>query len=849
MSFLISRSSPRALILCAAIFVLSATLLNAGVIRGTVTDASGATVTGATIVLMNGVSYVNKTVSTADGSYQFVTGQSGRFSLIITAQSFRQLEVPAFYAGAGDSVERNLVLEPEWVHQSIVVSATGTPLPQQQTSFETDLFSTLDLARREDFVSVLRMEPGAVVVQAGQRGAQTSLFLRGGDSNAARILFDGATVDEIGGLFDLGSLSTTGVQSAEVYRGPNSSLYGSDAASGVVNFTTNRGVSSSPVVTFNGDLGNFHTARNQLELAGSRKQLDYYGGYSWLQSENSIPMDRYHLGTAAGNFGWQQSANLQIRGALRYGVSAVGVPNAWDFYRIADDRKQSDQNLYMSGSVDYQFTPDFHNQVRYGGARKREQSMQWYAAGICIPAGSCDEPEGTAGAGNWYGEDVTIRGANGAQVVGQAILDYSTANYSVYPNRLDLVTNRDQILYEGDFHFTPHLTALVGFHYENERGAEREPVYFLNDVVQRDNYDYLAEVHGDFKGRLFYTLGGSLEHYQIIGTQTSPRAGLSFYVVKPRRGFFNGTRLNGNFSDAVREPTLADQSGSLYSFLQAQPGGPATIQQLHIPQLEAPTARTWEGGLEQGLLGEHIVFHLNLFHNEFGRQIENVGVGLIPELLPGLTTAQQQALEAFLNNNGAYSLDVNSEAFRAMGIESTVEAGLGRSIFLKGGYTYLDTVVQRSFSSDNQALLGGYAPTYEGVPIGIYSPLVGARPFRRPPHTGFVTGSYAGKKWTVSSTAAFSSRSDDSTFLGYMDINQGNSLLLPNRNLDYGFAKIDFGGSFQLFSRLAIYGQAENLTSNQHIAPIGYPSLPFNFRMGLRIWVGKKTAEANSNPN
>ena len=849
MSFHISRSSPRALILCAAIFVLSATLLNAGVIRGTVTDASGATVTGATIVLMNGVSYVNKTVSTADGSYQFVTGQSGRFSLIITAQSFRQLEVPAFYAGAGDSVERNLVLEPEWVHQSIVVSATGTPLPQKQTSFETDLFSTLDLARREDFVSVLRMEPGAVVVQAGQRGAQTSLFLRGGDSNAARILFDGATVDEIGGLFDFGSLSTTGVQSAEVYRGPNSSLYGSDAASGVVNFTTNRGVSSSPVVTFSGDLGNFHTARNQLELAGSRKQLDYYGGYSWLQSENSIPMDRYHLGTAAGNFGWQQSANLQIRGALRYGVSAVGVPNAWDFYRIADDRKQSDQNLYMSGSIDYQFTPDFHNQVRYGGARKREQSMQWYGAGICIPAGSCDEPEGTAGAGNWYGEDVTIRGANGAQVVGQAILDYSTANYSVYPNRLDLVTNRDQILYEGDFHFTPHLTALVGFHYENERGAEREPVYFLNDVVQRDNYDYLAEVHGDFKGRLFYTLGGSLEHYQIIGTQTSPRAGLSFYVVKPRRGFFNGTRLNGNFSDAVREPTLADQSGSLYSFLQAQPGGPATIQQLHIPQLEAPTARTWEGGLEQGLLGEHIVFHLNLFHNEFGRQIENVGVGLIPELLPGLTTAQQQALEAFLNNNGAYSLDVNSEAFRAMGIESTVEAGLGRSIFLKGGYTYLDTVVQRSFSSDNQALLGGYAPTYEGVPIGIYSPLVGARPFRRPPHTGFVTGSYAGKKWTVSSTAAFSSRSDDSTFLGYMDINQGNSLLLPNRNLDYGFAKIDFGGSFQLFSRLAIYGQAENLTSNQHIAPIGYPSLPFNFRMGLRIWVGKKTAEANSNPN
>ena len=178
-----------------------------------------------------------------------------------------------------------------------------------------------------------------------------------------------------------------------------------------------------------------------------------------------------------------------------------------------------------------------------------------------------------------------------------------------------------------------------------------------------------------------------------------------------------------------------------------------------------------------------------------------------------------------------------------MGIESTLESGIGRSIFLRGGYTYLDSVVQHSFSSDNEALLGGYAPTYAGVPIGIYSPLVGARPFRRPPHSGFVTASFVRNKLVLSSTAAFSSRSDDSTYLGYMDINQGNSLLLPNRNLDSAFAKIDFGGSFQLFSRIAIYGQAENLTSDQHIAPIGYPSLPFNFRLGLRVRVGKGSGD------
>ncbi len=822
--------------LCLLIFLPVA---YAGVIRGTVTDTTGHTVTGATVVLMNGASFVNKTVSTADGSYQFVTGKSGRFRLIITAQSFRQLEVPAFYAGSGDSVERNLVMEPEWVRQSIVVSATGTPIPQEQTSSATDVFSTLDLARRDDIVSVLRLEPGAIVVQAGQRGAQTSLFLRGGDSDAAKILYDGATISEVGGVVDFGQLSTTGLESSEVYRGPNGSLYGSDAASGVVNFFSPRGTSTSPILTFNGDLGNFHTARNQLELAGSHNRFDYYGGYSWLQTENDLPMDRYHLGTAAGNFGWSPTSSLQFRGSAHYGVGATGVPNAWNFYGIADDRKQSDQNLYISGSVDYQFSPDFHNRASYGGVRKREQSEQWYPAGICEPAGTCDGAVGSYPAGNWYGNDVTIRGANGAQVVGQAILNYSAANYSVYPNRLDLVTNRDQINYEGDYNFTPHITGLIGFHYENERGAEREPVYFLDDQANRTNYDYLAEVHGDFKNRFFYTLGGSLGRYSLIGTQTSPRFGVSYYALRPRHGIFSGTRLSFSFADAIREPTLADQSGSLYSFLLSEPGGADTIAQLNIPKLGAPTSRTWEGGVEQAFASERIVLHVNFFHNQFGRQIESVGVGLIPELLPNLTAAEQQQLEAFLNNNDAYSLDVNSEDFRALGVETTLEGGIGSRIFLKGGYTYLDASVQHSFSSDNAALLDGYAPTYNGVPIGIYSPLVGARPFRRAPHTGFATATYAGRKWTVASTAAFSSRGDDSTYLGYSDINQGNSLLLPNRNLDFAFAKIDFGGSYQLLSRLAIYGQAENLTNDQHIAPIGYPSLPFNFRMGLKIRLGK----------
>jgi vitamin B12 transporter len=247
--------------------------------------------------------------------------------------------------------------------------------------------------------------------------------------------------------------------------------------------------------------------------------------------------------------------------------------------------------------------------------------------------------------------------------------------------------------------------------------------------------------------------------------------------------------------------------------------------------------------VEQAFISERLIVRASYFHNEFGRQIEYVGGHLLPNLIPGLTATQQQqlidALGFYYTND--YGLTVNTEAFRAQGIESTVEGGIGRYIFLRGGYTYLDAVIQRSFDGDNEALAGGLAPTYNGIPIGAISPLKGARPFRRPPHTGFFTATYAKHPFAVALTGGFAGRSDDSTYLEFSDEFGGNSLLLPNRNLDHGYAKIDLGGSYQLRSWLSLYGQAENLMNSQHIAPIGYPSLPMNFRAGLKLQLGKGT--------
>jgi len=797
-------------------------------IRGVVTDSTGTKVTGTNVSLISNGRVVGSAVSVADGSFEILTGTEGRFFLIASAKTFRQLETPSFYAGRLDSIERTLVLEPEWVRESIVVTATGTPTPQPQTSETTSVLGPLDLALRSDLTSALRLMPGTVSVQDGQLGAQTSLFVRGGNSDANKILLDGVDAGDLGNGFDVGPLSTTAVQSVEVYRGPDSSLYGAGAGSSVVSLTTPHGTTSFPSILFQGDAGSFQTSREELEVAGAHNKLDYLGAFSWMQTANDLPLDEYHVATTAANIGWQPNAATQLRGTLHYGVDETGVPGAWDFYQVANNATLKDQDLFISTSVDNQTTPDFHNSLRYGLTRKREQYKEWHPGGVLI-----NQYDPTCYGSAYFGNYVIIAGANGYSMNGQAM----TACDGNYPKPSEQVSNRDQLSYQGDYRITPHFAALAGFHYENERGSEPGSTYYT--PVTRNNYDYLASVHGDYKQRFFYTLGGSLEHYSLFGVQNAPHAGLTYYALRPRNGVFSGTRILFNFGKGVREPKLTDQDDSLYNFLLKN-GGQATIQQLNIAPISAPTTRSYEGGVEQGFFTNRMIFRASYFHNEFGNEIEYVGMYLVPQLLPNLSAAQQQNLLTTLSDNYAYELTLNTEAFRAQGIEATVESGIGHYVFLRGGYTYLDAVIQRSFSNNDTALLGPI-PTAFGIPVGVYAPLEGARPFRRPPHTGFFTATYAQKQITAVFTSSFASRSDDSTFLAGYDVNGGDTLLLPNRNLDWGYAKLDLGASFKLLSWLSLYGQAENLTNNQHIAPIGYPSLPFNARLGLRFEWTKAT--------
>jgi vitamin B12 transporter len=824
--------------LSAILLFASAAALHAVSVSGTVTDPLGYPIVNAVVALVQNGKVVVASHTGADGGYTLVSARSGRFYVLASGRSFRQLETQSFYGGVLSAVVENIVLEPEWVRQSVIVTDTGRPEPQAQATGSITGIGELQLENRATIVDALRMAPGVNVVQIGERGGESSLFIRGGSSDANRVLLDGVPIEDIGGQFDFGNLATTGLAHVEIYRGPNSTLYGADAAAGVVALTTPRGSTQFPSVLYEGGAGNFGTYRNQAQLGGMMHRLDYYGGFSSLQTGNSIPMDEYHDDTSVANLGWSWSANTEIRVTARNSDSATGVPSAnggYSFDGIANDGKQLDQDSYGTATITHAFRDNLHGTVRYGLVRKREESQQWYPAGNVLTGSDL-------GAGNYYGNTVTVTGANGYSVTGQALMNYSKAAGSIYPWTLYLDSNRDDLFAEMDYQHGPHLGVIGGFRYEDERGMAGEPVYAFHQALERPNYDYQAQVGGEFKNRIFYTASGGVEKNGLFGTVASPRVGGTWYIVRPGRGI-HGTKVNFNFSRGYQEPTLNQQFGSLYSFLEAN-GGQATIAQDSIAPIGAELSRSYDGGVEQSLFSEHVTARATYFHNEFENQIEAVPASLVPTLLPNLTPAQQQQLINQLNNDFAYELDLNSLSWRSQGVETEIALGLRRNLYIRGGYTYMNGVVQRSFQSTQCLEVGSTSPcsnpNFPGIVIGDYAPLVGGRPFRRPPHTGFTSVIYTGKRWTGIIDAAFASRSDDSTFLGGDDVNFGNTLLLPNRNLDYGYTKIDAGVSYEMQSWMTVYTQLNNLTSSQHISPIGYPSLPFNALTGLRFTWGLK---------
>lgn len=794
------------LVLALAFFAVAA-IAEGGSIHGTVTDPLGAVVPGAQVELLRQGKPVSSTTTDSEGKYRFLPLTPGRYQVRAAAPSFAAQKSDAIYVSSSSNAAVDLTLKVGSVSQQVVVSATGTNLPETQTGASVSVVTSGQFQYKPEVLETLRPVPGIQVLENGQRGINESLFIRGGESKGNKVLLDGVPLNEIGGTVDFGGIFTTGIDQIEILRGPNSVLYGSDALAGVVNLTTLEGSTFTPQFSYAFDAGNFNSLHNDLSFGGIFRQIDYFSEFARFDGGNTSSNPHFHNGTYAGNFGWTPGASTSLRLTVHRVAAKVDVPNAIDFFGIPDDSFQTEDNTYIGATLQNQTTAHWHNLLRYGATRQNSEFVNPSPTGIPDPFG------------NFLGNVVTIRGANGFSTTGQAILDFA----GDYPQRFFILNNSDLLTFQSDYTFGTHLTGLFAFHFENERGPK---------PVERTNYSYTGEVHSNLWNRFYATLGVGVEKNAVFGLAATPRASLAYYLVRPRpSGALAGTKLKFNYGQGIQEPDIFSTSNSLFALLSQLPDGPQLISQFHVGPIGAVRSRSFDAGVEQYFWSGRAKLGVTFFDNHFSDEIEFVSPGGLAKL-----GVPQKILDVT-----PFGASVNSLATRSLGAETELQLSLGHGFTARAAYTHLDGIVRRSFSSDE--LSPSFNPLFPTIPIGAFSPLVGNRPFNRAPHVGSVYLGYARRKLALALSGNFVGRRDSSTFL--FDSSFGSTMLLPNRNLAAAYQKIDVSGSYRLNRYLELYSAIENLASQHYDPAPGFPALPFNFRSGIKITVG---GEASRKP-
>src|SRR5271166_4003130 len=258
------------------LLALCLTPFAAAEIKIKVVDPQDAVVAGAQVQLLEPGKSVRAVQSTsAEGVVVFRETAS-------KSSSYRaQVSAPGFAVERVDvspTVETiTIKLHVATAAETVVVTATRTPVPSEAAGADVDTLSSGQLEVMQPIAAddAVRFLPGAVVNTSGQRGGISSLFVRGGESTYNKVIVDGVAVDNPGQTFDFGTLSLGQADRLEFVRGAQSTLYGSDAMTSVVQVWTRTGSTRVPEFHFGADGGNFGTANGYASLAGAYRRFDY----------------------------------------------------------------------------------------------------------------------------------------------------------------------------------------------------------------------------------------------------------------------------------------------------------------------------------------------------------------------------------------------------------------------------------------------------------------------------------------------------------------------------------------------------------------------------------------------
>jgi len=249
---------------------------------------------------------------------------------------------------------------------TVVVTPTRLPTPESEVGSSITVITEEDIQRKQErtLPDALRDVPGLNVVQTGGPGGQTSVFIRGANSNQTKVFIDGIdATDPASGLFNFEHVLTWDIDRVEIVRGPQSGLYGADAIGGVINIITKEG--SGPA-QFAGSLegGTFGTLNQNFRVGGATERFNYYFDFAHWQSNDtpvtpadlvpagrSVQNDSYDNKTYSARFGAVLTDNFDLGLVTRY-VDTSLLFTGDDFLGPENLKStEDDQQLFTRGTA------------------------------------------------------------------------------------------------------------------------------------------------------------------------------------------------------------------------------------------------------------------------------------------------------------------------------------------------------------------------------------------------------------------------------------------------------------------------------------------------------------------
>ncbi len=161
----------------------------------------------------------------------------------------------------------------------VVITATRTYANTLELANSISVIDSAQITRSnlDNVFDILRNETGLSYTRQGGRGSLSNIYLRGGNTSHTLVLIDGVEVNltnDPGGVYDFSALTLDNIERIEILRGPQSTLYGSDAMAGVVNIITRKGDGPAKFSLLT-EGGTYNTYKAKFGMNGSVEKFNY----------------------------------------------------------------------------------------------------------------------------------------------------------------------------------------------------------------------------------------------------------------------------------------------------------------------------------------------------------------------------------------------------------------------------------------------------------------------------------------------------------------------------------------------------------------------------------------------